>query len=132
LSKGCYFLSLSPKKRPFDKHGTGGVSEIKAVRPALRFSIRPLKAPAMTDRLKALKYRAHYRGTREADAVVGGFFNRYGHIWGETEIAWFEALVDADDEDIMAWALGRADPPAALNHPALVTALRRLDYIAAP
>ncbi len=86
----------------------------------------------MTDRLKALKYRAHYRGTREADAVVGGFFDRYGAGWGDAEIAWFEALVDADDEDILAWAMGRADPPAALYHPAMIAALRQLDYIAAP
>lgn len=86
----------------------------------------------MNDRLKALNYRAHYRGTREADALVGGFFRAHASAWGETEIAWFEALVEADDEDIMAWALGRADPPPALANPALIAALRRLDYIARP
>lgn len=86
----------------------------------------------MTDRLKALKYRARYRGTREADALIGGFFDRYAGGWDEGELAWFEALVEADDEDIMAWALGRADPPPPLDHPAMLAALRRLDYIAAP
>jgi antitoxin CptB len=91
-----------------------------------------VKAPAMDDRLKALKYRARYRGTREADAMVGGFFDRYHAGWDEADLAWFEALVEADDEDIMAWALGRADPPGALNRPDLVAALRQLDYIAAP
>jgi antitoxin CptB len=86
----------------------------------------------MTDRLKALKYRARYRGTREADALVGGFFDAHAASWGEGELTWFERLVEADDEDIMAWALGRAEPPAALNQPAMIAALRRLDYIAAP
>jgi antitoxin CptB len=86
----------------------------------------------MTDRLKALKYRARYRGTREADALVGGFFDRYSASWNDAQLAWFEALVAADDEDIMAWALGRADPPPPLADPAMLAALRRLDYIAAP
>jgi antitoxin CptB len=86
----------------------------------------------MTDRLKALKYRARYRGTREADALVGGFFDAHSANWCEAELAWFEALVEADDEDIMAWAFGRADPPPPLDQPVMVAALRRLDYIAAP
>ena len=86
----------------------------------------------MNDRLKALKYRAHYRGTREADALVGGFFDTHAARWDESELAWFEAVVEQDDEDIMAWALGRAEPPAALANPAMIAALRRLDYIAKP
>jgi len=86
----------------------------------------------MTDRLKRLKYRAWYRGTREADAMIGGFFDKHGATWDESEIAWFEALVDQDDVDIMAWALGKADPPAEFALPHLVIALRKLDYIARP
>lgn len=86
----------------------------------------------MTDRLKRLKYRAHYRGTREADAMIGGFFDAHAAHWNDTQIAWFEALVDQDDDDIMAWALGKADPPAELADPAQLTALRRLDYIIQP
>jgi antitoxin CptB len=86
----------------------------------------------MTDRLKALKYRAHYRGTREADAMIGGFFDQHAASWGEDELAWFEALVDQDDVDIMAWALGTTEPPPAFARPDLIAALRRLDYIALP
>lgn len=86
----------------------------------------------MSDRLKRLKYRASYRGTREADAMIGGFFDRYSPGWGEADIAWFEALVEEDDVDIMAWAMGTAEPPAALNRPELIAALRRLDYIPLP
>lgn len=92
----------------------------------------PTKSRAMTDRLKRLKYRAHYRGTREADAMIGGFFDAHSASWNEAEIAWFEALVDQEDDDIMAWALGRANPPAELADPALMTALRQLDYITQP
>lgn len=86
----------------------------------------------MTDRLKRLKYRAHYRGTREADAMIGGFFDAHAAHWDDAQIAWFEALVDQDDEDIMAWALGKAEPPSELADPVQLTALRRLDYIRQP
>lgn len=90
------------------------------------------KSAAMTDRLKRLKYRAWYRGTREADAMIGGFFDQHSASWGDAELRWFEALVDQDDVDIMAWALGKAEPPAEFAHPNLIAALRRLDYIPLP
>ena len=37
--------------------------------------------------------------------MIGGFFDRYHAEWGEAELAWFEALLDEDDVDVMAWAL---------------------------
>ena len=86
----------------------------------------------MTDRLKRLKFRAWHRGTREADYMIGGFFDRYSPVWGETELAWFELVVEEDDVDIMAWALGTAAPPAHLDRPDLIAAMRRLDYILLP
>lgn len=86
----------------------------------------------MQDRLKRLHFRAWHRGTREADYMIGGFFDRYAAAWGDAELSWFEAVVEEDDVDIMAWALGRGDPPAHLAHPELVAALRRLDYIPLP
>ena len=58
------------------------------------------------NRLAALKFRAWHRGTREADYMIGGFFDRYHATWGEAEVAWFEALIEEDDVDIMAWVLG--------------------------
>ena len=86
----------------------------------------------MQDRLKRLKFRAWDRGTREADYMIGGFFDRYAAVWGEDEIAWFEAVVEEDDVDIMAWALGTGHPPAHLDRPAMIAAMRRLDYIPLP
>ncbi len=98
----------------------------------MRRAADPLKAADMSDRLKRLKYRAWYRGTREADAMIGGFFDAHSASWGEAELAWFEAVVDEDDVDIMAWALGTAQPPAHLAMPDMIAALRRLDYIPLP
>src|SRR3546814_2161944 len=81
----------------------------------------------MQDRLKRLKFRAWHRGTREADYMIGGFFDRYSPVWGEAEIAWYEGVVEEDDVDIMAWALGTGHPPAHLDRPELIAAMRRLD-----
>jgi len=79
-------------------------------------------------RLARAKFRAWHRGTREADYIFGGFFDAYHAAWDEPSLAWFEALLDEDDVDVMAWALGRSDPPPALGGPMLV-AMRKLDYV---
>jgi antitoxin CptB len=79
-------------------------------------------------RLKRLRFRAWHRGTKEADLLIGGFADRYASGWGEAEIAWFEALLDEDDVDVMAWAIGTQTPPGRYDGP-LMAALRRLDYI---
>jgi antitoxin CptB len=83
----------------------------------------------LTDpRLKALHYRSHHRGTREADMMIGGFFDRYHRGWNAAEIAWFEALMDEEDVDIMAWAIGASPPPPRVAGP-MMNAMQRLDYI---
>ncbi len=79
-------------------------------------------------RLKRLQFRSHHRGTREADLMVGGFFDRYGANLTDDEMAWFEALIEEQDVDIMAWAMGVVLPPARLAGP-LMTAMLRLDYV---
>ncbi len=82
-------------------------------------------------RRRRLSFRAWHRGTREADFLVGGFFDRYGAAWGTAELAWFEAIIEEQDVDILSWAFGRTDPPAHLASP-LIEDLRRLDYIDIP
>ena len=65
-------------------------------------------------RLKRLRFRAWHRGTREADLLIGGFFDRHHAGWDEAEIDWFEALLEEQDVDIMAWAIGTAAGAGAL------------------
>ena len=79
-------------------------------------------------RIRRLRFRAWHRGTREADYMIGGFFDRYADGWGEAEIAWFEALIDEDDVDVMAWALGTLDVPEEYRGD-LMAAMQRLDYV---
>jgi antitoxin CptB len=80
---------------------------------------------------RKLQYRASHRGTREADAMVGGFFASYSDAWGPAEYAWFERLIEEQDVDIMAWAFGTQEPPEAFKGTMMDT-LRRLDFITLP
>jgi antitoxin CptB len=79
-------------------------------------------------RLKRLRFRAWHRGTREADFMIGGFFDAHGAGWDDGEAAWFEALLEEQDVDIMAWAHGTAQVPDRFQGP-MIVALKQLDYI---
>lgn len=91
----------------------------------------PSSAPSFEQRLARAKFRSWHRGTREADYMIGGFYDRYHALWGEAELAWFEALLDEDDVDVMAWALGSQTPPAHLAGD-LLAAMQKLDYVDIP
>lgn len=79
-------------------------------------------------RLARAKFRAWHRGTREADYMIGGFFDRYHASWAEADLVWFEALLEEDDVDIMAWALGTQSVPAEFEGTQMA-AFRKLDYV---
>jgi antitoxin CptB len=82
-------------------------------------------------RLKRLRFRAWHRGTKEADLLIGGFFDAHSAAWGEGEIAWFERLLEEQDVDIMAWAIGSAEAPVAWDGE-LMRQLKRVNYIKHP
>ena len=77
---------------------------------------------------KRLHWRAHHRGTREADMMVGGFFDAHHGSWDAEDRALFGRLLEEQDVDIMAWAVGTAQPPERFAG-RMIDALRRLDYI---
>lgn len=79
-------------------------------------------------RFRKAKYRASHRGTKEADLVVGGFFDRHHSSWDEAPLAWFEILLEEQDVDIMAWAFGTAQVPARLDGEQMQL-LKKLDYV---
>lgn len=83
--------------------------------------------PADTE-LKRLSWRAHHRGTREADMLIGGFFDAFHQSWGAEDRALFARLLDEQDVDIMAWAFGTAQPPELFAGP-MIDALKALDYV---
>ena len=82
-------------------------------------------------RLRRIRFRAWHRGTREADYMIGGFFDRYPATWTEAEIDWFEAMIEEDDVDIMGWALGTLSVPDEYAG-AQMEIMRKLDYVEIP
>lgn len=82
----------------------------------------------MDDVLRALRYRAWHRGTREADMMIGGFFDAYHNSWDAHERALFAALLTETDVDIMAWAIGTGHVPERYQGP-MMDAFQRLDFI---
>ena len=65
-------------------------------------------------RLKRLKFRAWHRGTREADYLVGGFFDTRHRGWTDEQLDWFESFLEEQDVDILAWAMQTDTVPARL------------------
>jgi antitoxin CptB len=82
----------------------------------------------MDEVLGALKYRAWHRGTREADMMIGGYFDAHHASWDAHDRAQFAALLTETDVDIMAWAIGTQDVPERYEGP-MMDALQRLDFI---
>jgi antitoxin CptB len=80
------------------------------------------------DRLKRLKFRAWHRGTKEADLLIGGFFDRFSDGWTDEQTDWFERLLEIDDVSIMAWAIGTESPPENFDGP-MMKRMQQLDYI---
>ena len=86
-------------------------------------------APMPSDpELKRLHWRAHHRGTKEADLLVGGFFDAHHASWGPEECLLFEAMLEEQDVDIMAWAHGTAEAPERFAGP-MIEALKQMNYI---
>ena len=85
----------------------------------------------MDEVLRALKYRAWHRGTREADMMIGGFFDAHHASWVAHERALFAALLAEQDVDIMAWAIGTQPVPERFQGP-MMDALAKLDFMKIP
>ncbi|MDJ0643306.1 MAG: succinate dehydrogenase assembly factor 2 [Erythrobacter sp.] len=87
--------------------------------------------PTFDERLARAKFRAWHRGTREADYMIGGFFDRYAKEWGVSELEWFEDLLAEDDVDVMAWAMKTAEVPARFQGEQIAM-MQALDYVEIP
>jgi antitoxin CptB len=79
-------------------------------------------------RLKRLRFRAWHRGTREADLMIGGFFDARHAGWSTDQLDWFEALLEEQDVDIMGWAIGSIPCPPQWDG-AMMQAMRSLDFV---
>jgi antitoxin CptB len=79
-------------------------------------------------RIKRLRFRAWHRGVKEADLMIGGFFDAHHAGWTDAEIDLFEALLEEQDVDIMAWAMGMQPVPSEYQG-TIMAALKTLNYV---
>ncbi len=70
-------------------------------------------------RRKRLMHRAHYRGFKEVDLILGGFARVHGPDLTNTELLMFEDLLGAKDHDIYAWITQTLPVPANYDTPLL-------------
>jgi antitoxin CptB len=82
-------------------------------------------------RIKRLRFRAWHRGTREADLMIGGFFDAHHAAWSAAELDWFEALIEEQDVDIMGWAIGSIPCPPQWDS-AMMATMRKVEYVPLP
>lgn len=61
-------------------------------------------------RLKRLRWRCR-RGTRELDALLGGWLERHAAGDDSNALQAFDALLDRQDPEIWDWLMGHAEPP---------------------
>jgi antitoxin CptB len=101
-----------------------------ASKPSLTYP-RAMTGPRQDERIRRLQFRAWHRGTREADYMIGCYFDRFHAQWSEDETAWFEALLDEEDHDILAWALGTQPAPARYAGSQMLI-MQQLDYVEIP
>lgn len=80
------------------------------------------------DRLKRLRFRAWHRGTKEADLLIGGYFDAFGDHWSDAQLDWYEMLLEEEDADILAWVMGTLPLPERYAGP-MFERMRQADYV---
>ena len=77
----------------------------------------------MTDdldtRRKRLQFRSIRRGTKESDLVIGGFAEANLARMGARQLDQFEALLERNDPEVLAWIVGLQDPPPEFDNEVL-------------
>ena len=83
-------------------------------------------AEPLDRRRKKLRFRAWRRGFREIDLILGGFADRKLDVLDTRGLDAFEALLNANDQDVYEWITEIAPPPPNHDTPtlALIRAFR--------
>ena len=70
-------------------------------------------------RKRRLRFRVWHRGMREVDLILGRFADARLATMNDADLDAFEALLDAPDQEVLAWVLGELPVPAARDTPFL-------------
>lgn len=65
-------------------------------------------------RLKRMAMRSWRRGTKEMDLVLGPYADAHLAGLSHADLVTYDALLEENDQDLMAWILGQSVPPTAL------------------
>ena len=57
---------------------------------------------------KRLRYRAHHRGMKEMDLILGPFADAHLGSYDAAELARFETVLDESDADFLSWITGQS------------------------
>ncbi|WP_395666654.1 succinate dehydrogenase assembly factor 2 [Methylocella sp.] len=78
----------------------------------------PNAAPLDSDaRRRRIRFRAWHRGMLENDLLLGRFADAEVATLTDAELDVFDALLEAIDRDVFAWATGEAPVPAEFDTP---------------
>ena len=78
-------------------------------------------------RLKRALYRAHHRGTKEMDLVLGHFADAELGRLSDADVLAFEVLLALPDPEIDRWIKGEQAPPALAPMIGLIRRHHRLE-----
>ena len=67
-------------------------------------------------RRRRMRYRAWHRGTREMDLILGPYADAYIADMDVAGLDRLEALMEAEDTDLLRWILGQEPPPPEADH----------------
>ena len=69
----------------------------------------------MTEDLEAMRkrlvYRAHHRGMKEMDLILGPFADAHVAQFDADDLRRFEALLEVPDADFLSWITGQTPVP---------------------
>lgn len=68
---------------------------------------------AVETRRRRIRFRAWHRGTKEMDLILGTFADAHIETLAEPDLAAFEALMEAPEQDAYAWITGKQPVPEA-------------------
>lgn len=65
-------------------------------------------------RLKRMTMRSWRRGTKEMDLILGPFADARLACLDEGDLQLYDLLLEENDQDLAAYVMGQAEPPAAI------------------
>lgn len=77
----------------------------------------PMDQKAEDVRLKRLRYRASYRGSKELDMVFRAFLDQHLTTLCHAELDQLEALMECPETDLAAWIFGLRPVPVVWDCP---------------